>query len=485
MIAKLESRPFGSNEKLYSKLTYSIQKMEEGRCVFLYDNSFLNNVNLLYKEMNKVGDLSDRTKMKYNEVSISLPPGENIDDEKFREIAIDYMERLGYGNSCYNVWRHFDKEHEHVHILFTTVDYQGNWINDFETKKRSQKISREIEKQYGLQEVVYNRFNNEPLTQIKARQYFFDNALKKGLRGYNSKSELHAVIPDELLEKLVSNKFDNETIRLMMGEELYTVAGNILEKHKLFKTLYKNELIEMLDNIYEVSSSRSDFFNRIEAAGIYIRMVTYKGEHAYCYGLPDVNIYFKDKQLPARYRYSSISKFGKKYSNELLESEQKNRIYNKVFLALKNAKNFDDFKLELKKLSVTLLEYKNSGGVYGIGFRLDYISNAVDFKATDISRRISYGKLNDHFEGKGGSLTVLLNDKPMFIQSLLETEIANGYDFTGTDMNNGHICFNNSNKSSGIQNIFSSCASNSDDRDDPDDFLKKKKRKKKDRGNDI
>ena len=68
MIAKLEVKPFGSNEKLYNKLAYSIMKMEQGKCVFLYDSSFLNNVNLLYDEMKKVGDLSDRTKLKYNEI---------------------------------------------------------------------------------------------------------------------------------------------------------------------------------------------------------------------------------------------------------------------------------------------------------------------------------------------------------------------------------------------------------------------------------
>ncbi len=478
MIAKLEVKPFGSNEKLYNKLAYSIMKMEQGKCVFLYDSSFLNNVNLLYDEMKKVGDLSDRTKLKYNEVSISLPPGEHLNDEKFREMAIAYMERLGYGESCYNVWRHSDKDHEHVHILFTTVDYQGRWIDDFESKRRSQKISRELEQEFGLQQVVYNRFNNEPLSQVKAREYYFDNALKKGLRGYNSKAELKAVIGEELSEKILGNKYDNETLQGILGEELYNRVGGILEKHKLFKTLYKSELIGILDSIYDISLSRNDFIQRIRAAGVYVRMLTYKGKSEYCYGLPEVNMYFHDRQLPLRFRFDSLLKFrGKQETAELMESEQKHRVYNRVFLALKNSKNFDGFKLELKKLGVTLLEYKNSGGVYGIGFKLD-IANAVDFKASEISRRLSYGKLKEYFSGENQSLITLVNEKPEFIQNLMEDELAGG--LGEKEERRGSILH-----SAVVSHLMGTGGSDKDEQDESDDFLKKKKKKRKDREHDI
>lgn len=422
MIAKIQNS-FSSDTTLKEKIDYHISKMNAGKASFLYDNSYLNDINLLHDEMKNIGSLNDQVKQKFTEISLNLQPGENISDDAFLEIAKEYMEKMGYDESCYNIWRHFDKEHSHVHILLTTVDYSGKWIDDSYSKRRSQKLSRDLEVKYGLKQVVYNKFKNEPLSQVKAREYYFDNALKKGLRGYNTKEELQKCLPKEDLAVIQRNKLTNNELQILLGDELYSKVGSILEANKLFSKLYKDELLVALDDIYKCSTSKEDFFKKIEEAGLYVRMVSDKGVHSYIYGIPDASIYFKDKQLPLTYRYENISVFGKREPRELLESEQKNRIYNKAFIALKKSKDFDEYKSELQKKGITLNINKNSNGVYGLSMQLEGIKNPIIFKASSISRKLSFKSLDEYFKGKDDSIPVWVQQTPVFIKELENTEM--------------------------------------------------------------
>lgn len=414
---------FASETSLSEKINYNIKKLEKGLANFLYDNSHVNDIYQLFSEMKNVGSLNDRVSKKYSEIIISFPPGEKIDNEKFKKIAKEYMLKMGYDESCYHIWRHLDKEHEHVHIYLTTVGYDGKWINDSNSRIRSQKLSRELEEKYDLKEVVYDKFSNEPLSQIKAREYYFNNALKKGLRAYNSKAQLEKILSGGgYIELLKRKDFSNKELEKLLGADLYQEVGDILEKNKLFNKLYKDELLGMLDVIYDVATSKEDFFKRLEDVGLYIRMVSQKGEHAYVYGIKDVNVYFTDKQLPLTYRYENISAFGKREPKILIESEQKNRIRNKVFIALEKASSFQEFTKESEKLNVTLIPHKNEKGIYGVSFQLNGISKPVMFKGSEISRRFSYRNLENYFEGKNKPLEVLVKNSPGFIEELRRVE---------------------------------------------------------------
>lgn len=417
MIAKLMS-PFSSEVSLCQKIDYNIKKFREGMAEFLYDSSFKNDIYQLFQDMKTVGSLNDRVVNKYNEVVLSLASGEELSNENFLELALDYMEKMGISETCFNIWRHFDKGHEHLHILFTQVDYDGKRIDDSYSKLRSQEISRQLEKDHGLLKVEYSKFHNESLNAIKSREYYFDNALKKGLRGYNSKAEFQ-----ELIKPIsISEKHTNHEWEQILGSEVYAKIGHILEKHNLFNKLYKDELIKTLDALYDMSVSKGDFFTRIKDVGLYVRMVSQKGVHSYTYGLPDANIYFTDKQLPLRFRYENISMFGKRNPKELLESEQKNRIYSKAFIALRKSSNFEEYIKELQKNNVTLIPHENSNGVYGISFMLTAIKDPKVFKASEISRKLSYGSVINYFNGLNKPMTVLVRDTPTFISDLKNNE---------------------------------------------------------------
>ena len=84
------------------------------------------------------------------QVSLNPSPEDRLTDGQFRDIAQEYMERMGYGNQPYIVFKHKDISREHLHIVSLRVDEQGRKLpHDFEAR-RSMEILRDLERKYGL-----------------------------------------------------------------------------------------------------------------------------------------------------------------------------------------------------------------------------------------------------------------------------------------------------------------------------------------------
>ena len=85
-------------------------------------------------------------------VSLAFHPDEQLSDERITEIGQQYMERLGYNNQPYLIYRHEDTHHPHIHIVSVSVDAEGNRISDSHQQRRSNAIRQALEKEYGLVE---------------------------------------------------------------------------------------------------------------------------------------------------------------------------------------------------------------------------------------------------------------------------------------------------------------------------------------------
>jgi len=407
MIAKI-STPFGDNTTLSKKISYNISKIEDGKGEYLYDNFFENDMHRLYNEMKEVGEMNDRADKKYVEVSLNLTPGEQIDNDKFLQIAKEYMQCIGYGDCCYAVIRHSDKSHEHVHILSTTVDYEGNHISSSNNFHRSQTISRKLEVKYDLEEVEYNKFNSKSLSKIKEREYYFSNALDKGLRNFSTKTELLELLSDEA-KIIQNNRLSNIELEFLLGKDVYNEVGNILEKNNLFVSLYKEELLQQLNLCYNLSKNKYDFLEKVHASGLYVRTLADKdGKQKLTYGLPNANVYFKEDRLPQKYRHAAISSF--MTTRAMSTDEQKNAIASKAIVALKNSKSFEINLIELDKIGVNAMLHQNTAGVYGISFQLKDIEDAAIIKASEITnnRGFSFLNITRYFSGEASPLNVLL-----------------------------------------------------------------------------
>ena len=82
--------------------------------------------------------------------SLNPPPEDRLTDEQLRKIACEYMERMGYGEQPYIIFKHKDISREHLHIVSLRVDEQGRKLpHDFEAR-RSMEILRDLERKYDL-----------------------------------------------------------------------------------------------------------------------------------------------------------------------------------------------------------------------------------------------------------------------------------------------------------------------------------------------
>lgn len=53
------------------------------------------------------------------------------------EIALEYMNKIGYGNTQFLIVRHHDTDHPHIHLVLNRIDYDGNRISDRNERIRS------------------------------------------------------------------------------------------------------------------------------------------------------------------------------------------------------------------------------------------------------------------------------------------------------------------------------------------------------------
>lgn len=336
--------PF-KNDTLTHKISYQLAKIEEGNAKELY-NSSGDSLSNMYPNMLLVSALNDRIKSPFIEFVLSSPVGEDLSNDKFLEVAKEYLCAMGYADSCYTIIKHDDKENSHIHILATTLDVSGNRISDQYSKVRSGKIMRELEIKHGLERMEKGRSSyNKTLGESQYRQYFFDTALHKALRSYNMKERIKEMLDASENFKAVnpdmSKSYTNDEWKIMLGEDSYTKILAVLSNARFFNPLYKDELLSAMDRLYQGCSTMKEFRDKLEKEGYYCRLVSDKGKSHYVYGIPERGFYLKDTGLPERYRFGKIAFVG----NKMTPDEQKHYLYNKIFAILKESSGYEDFKL--------------------------------------------------------------------------------------------------------------------------------------------
>lgn len=83
--------------------------------------------------------------------SLSLPKTEHLNDDQWSAIAEEYLLGMEFTDSQYVVYRHSDKDHDHIHIVASRIRItDGTTVNDSWDYVRSEKLIRELEIKYQL-----------------------------------------------------------------------------------------------------------------------------------------------------------------------------------------------------------------------------------------------------------------------------------------------------------------------------------------------
>ena len=87
-----------------------------------------------------------RTEKPVLHISINPHPDDVLTDTELQEIAREYLDRLGYGNQPYMVYKHEDIDRHHLHIVTINVDESGRRLNQDFLFRRSERIERPLHK---------------------------------------------------------------------------------------------------------------------------------------------------------------------------------------------------------------------------------------------------------------------------------------------------------------------------------------------------
>ena len=138
-------------------LNYNLEKVNKGVAKWL-DTSFAqDNEKAIMNEVKMIRVLRPNLAKYFYHTSVNFPPHENLKDEQMVSLAKDYLEAMGFDQHQYAIFRHFDADHPHLHILVNRIGYDGAVVSDSKDYQRSEQVLRKLEKHYGLIEVISSR----------------------------------------------------------------------------------------------------------------------------------------------------------------------------------------------------------------------------------------------------------------------------------------------------------------------------------------
>ena len=143
-------------KSIEAALNYNEKKVQKGNAVCLHAANYLNEAKAMnfYQKLDgfeRLNNLNDRATTKTLHVSLNFDPSEKIADDKLLKIAELYMNKIGFGEQPFIVYKHEDAGHPHIHIVSTTIKTDGSRINTHNIgRNQSEKARKEIEQQYGL-----------------------------------------------------------------------------------------------------------------------------------------------------------------------------------------------------------------------------------------------------------------------------------------------------------------------------------------------
>jgi hypothetical protein len=334
-------------------LNYNEQKVKTGLAVCLeagyypVDAADLNFHQKL-RRLEMLTELNQRTKYNSVHISLNFDPSEKLPDELLKEIAEEYLDKIGFAGQPYLLYRHEDAGHPHLHIVTTNIQPDGKAIHLHNLgKRKSEPARKEIEIKYGL---------------IKAEESKLQRAYK--LKPVNAARVLYG---------------KSETKRAI-GNVLQTVLP-------LYKYASLAELNAVL-RLYNIVADRGEENSRIfRHSGLVYRVLDEKGNKV---GVPiKASLFFKDTTLKFLERNFEANKLAKD------DPKTKLRLKNAIDLYfLGRDKSLEGLILALKKQGIdTVVRQNEAGVIYGMTY-VDHQSKCV-FNGSNLGKAYSANAIRE------------------------------------------------------------------------------------------
>jgi len=199
------------SSSLRNILNYNEQKVKQGAATCLEAGCYPAeaadlNFQQKLRRLEMLAELNEKTKVNSVHISLNFDPSETLSDELLKEIAEVYLEKIGFGQQPYLLYKHLDSGHPHVHLVTTNIKPSGKRISLHNLFKPSKKARLEIEQAYRLVKADEAKereaLRAKPVNALKViygkseTKRAIGNVLTKVLKtyAYNSLPELNAIL---------------------------------------------------------------------------------------------------------------------------------------------------------------------------------------------------------------------------------------------------------------------------------------------------
>lgn len=339
MVAKIS---IGSS--LYGALSYNGEKMNKEQGRVLGANKIILpadgqiDIARMVENFNAFMPKTGKTKKPVLHISLNPHPDDRLTEQQYEILAREYLEKLGFGEQPYIIYKHMDIDRHHIHIVTVNVNEQGKRLNQDFLFRRSKRITTEMEEKYNL-----HKAQREKIT--------LDMPIKK-------------VDPSGDIKRQVAN-----TVKMVGMRYKFQTMGEY------------NAVL----SLYNIRCEQTD--GRVNG----------REYHGLVYFATDD----EGKVIANPFKASRLGKFASRTAVEGRFERAKEKIdvaptKNKVADVLSRATDKDDFTAKLKDCGIDVVfRYTDEGHIYGVTF-IDHNTMTV-LNGSRLGKQFSANALNDRF----------------------------------------------------------------------------------------
>lgn len=349
MVAKVTS-----NNSLFGTLLYNKNKLEKEDAKLLMTKNMFESADgkfsmkLTLKSFEPYLIANKRTENVVFHASLNPDPKDKLSDEQLSEIAEKYLEKLGYGNQPYLIFKHTDIDRTHLHLVTIRVDVTGKKIDSSFEIKRSIKICKELEQEYNLHPAIKEQKAELSEMPLKKLNY------KEG----NIKKQIGNIA------KTMINNFSFQSI----GE---------------YRTLLEicNVSIEEVKGEYNGKRYQGLLYSPLNELGKRV-------------GVP-----IKASKFGKTFGYNVLQQHFEKSKKNIDTNKTREYLRPIIAKALQESQSLNQFKTLLSANNIGVIFRQNDQDrLYGITF-IDYQNKAV-INGSRVGKEFSVNVINDLFKGK-------------------------------------------------------------------------------------
>ncbi len=145
-----------TGKSIRGALSYNEQKVREGQAELLFAGRFLREPALLtfddkLRRFEQLQEKAPHVKTNAVHISLNFDLQEVLPPARLIQIATSYMERIGFGEQPFLLYRHLDAAHPHLHIVTTCITPGGQRINLHNIgREKSEPARKALELEFGL-----------------------------------------------------------------------------------------------------------------------------------------------------------------------------------------------------------------------------------------------------------------------------------------------------------------------------------------------